>query len=626
MTTEEELSHLPAVPGVYYFQDKKGEVIYVGKAVSLRNRVRSYYQSGAQRSPKVRSLMDRATDLKYIVTDSEVEALILESNLIKEHRPRYNVVLKDDKSYPYLRITLGEEFPRIHITRRLVQDGSLYFGPYTQVGAVQETLNLLRKLFPFRTCKQKIAKAVKNETGQAIKTRQRPCLNHHLRRCLAPCCGLVSRQDYRVVIQEICLFLEGRQEDLLKRLTLRMEESAQKLEFEKAAQLRDQIKAIQRVIEKQKVVLKDRSNQDIIAAVQGKEIFCAMVFYVRSGKLIGREHFLLPNTEGMSSAEVITAFIKQYYHRVEFVPEKILLSEIVSEEKEVIARWLAQKKGSQVSLHVPFRGEKKKMIEMVKKNAWLSLQEAETEHLKLQGGEQQLCELARELDLEKIPGRLECFDVSNIQGFESVASMVVFEKGRICPDQYRRFKIRTVEGPNDYASLQEVLRRRFARAREEQRLINSGQLSGSGAGFHRLPDLVIVDGGKGQLSAAREVMREMGFENIPACGLAKEEELLFIEGKSEPVRLPGNSPVLHLVQRLRDEAHRFALAYHRKLRTRHNLKSLLDEIEGIGDVRRQALLKAFTSLEAISRASVEELAAVPGMNLPAAKAVYGFFH
>jgi len=348
MTTEEELSHLPAVPGVYYFQDKKGEVIYVGKAVSLRNRVRSYYQSGAQHSPKVRSLMNRATDLKYIVTDSEVEALILESNLIKEHRPRYNVVLKDDKSYPYLKVTLGEEFPRLHITRRLVQDGSLYFGPYTQMGAVQETLNLLRKFFPFRTCKQKITKAVKNETGRAIKTRQRPCLNHHLRRCLAPCCGLVSQQDYHVVIQEICLFLEGRQEDLLKRLTLRMEEAAKKLEFEKAAQLRDQVKAIQRVIEKQKVVLKDRSNQDIIAAVQGKEISCAMVFYVRSGKLIGREHFLLPNTEGMNSAGVITAFIKQYYHRVDFVPEKILLSEIVNEEKEVIARWLAQKKGSQV--------------------------------------------------------------------------------------------------------------------------------------------------------------------------------------------------------------------------------------------------------------------------------------
>lgn len=626
MTTEEKLSHLPAVPGVYYFQDKKGEVIYVGKALSLRNRVRSYYQPGTQHSPKVRSFLDRAADLKYIVTDSEVEALILESNLIKEYRPRYNVLLKDDKSYPYLKVTIKEEFPRVYITRRLVQDGSLYFGPYTQMGAVQETLNLLRQLFPFRTCKQKITKAVKNQTSQTTKTRERPCLNHHLKRCLAPCCGLVSQQDYRIVIQEICLFLEGRCEDLLKKLTLSMEEAAQKLEFEKAAQLRDQIKAIKRVVEKQKVVLKDRSNQDIIAAVQGKEISCAMVFYVRSGNLIGREHFLLPNTEGMSSAEVTTAFIKQYYHGVEYIPEKILLSEIVSEEREVIARWLTQKKGGQVNLHVPSRGEKKKMIEMVKRNAHLSLQEAETERLTCQTGEQQLCELARELGLEKIPGRLECFDVSNTQGFNSVASMVVFEKGRICPDQYRRFKIRTVEGPDDYASLQEVLKRRFARALEEQRLINSGQLSGSGAGFHRLPDLVIIDGGKGQLSAAREVMREMGFENIPACGLAKEEELLFIEGKSEPVRLPRNSPVLHLVQRLRDEAHRFALAYHRKLRTRHNLTSLLDEIKGIGDLRRRALLKAFPSLEAISRASVEELAAAPGMNLPAARAVYSFFH
>lgn len=623
MTPEEKLSHLPAAPGVYYFKNEKGGVIYVGKTISLKNRVRSYYQQSNLQSPKVRSLISRATDFEYIVTDNEVEALILESNLIKEHRPRYNVILKDDKSYPYLKVTLGEEFPRVYITRHTVKDGSLYFGPYIQVGAVQETLSLLRSLFPFRTCKQKITEA-ENGMGQSNAERKRPCLNYHIGRCLAPCCGMIGRQNYENIIQEVCLFLEGHQEDLLNRITLRMEESARKLEFEKAAQLRDQLKAIEQVIEKQKVVSSSRSNLDVIAAVQGEEIACVTVFYIRSGKLIGRDHFLLLNTENMDSAGIITAFLKQYYCRVDYIPEKIFLAEITEEEKAVISCWLTQKKGKQVKLQVPQRGEKKKMIEMVKKNAELALKEAEIERENKKAVEKAPEDLARELGLNKIPERLECFDVSNIQGSESVASMVVFENGRICPDQYRRFRIRLSEVPNDYASLQETLKRRFSRAIEEQNLINKGLLSVKKAGFYRLPDLIIVDGGKGQLSAALELINEIGFKNIPICGLAKEQELLFIEGKREPINLPRNSPALHLVQRLRDEAHRFALSYHRKLRTKRNFKSLLDEIEGIGPVRRRALLKAFPSLERISRATLEELAAVPGMNLSAAKAVHDY--
>jgi len=642
VTPEEKLSCLPARPGVYYFKDGAGKVIYVGKAVSLKNRVRSYYQDGAQQTPKVRSLMARAADFEYIVTDNEVEALILEANLIKEHRPRYNVFLKDDKSYPYLKVTLAEEFPRVGITRRLVQDGSRYFGPYTQVGAVHETLNLLRRLFPFRTCKQKIAAAAKEKqdrqcfkkgTGRDGKAPApapapagaRPCLNYHIRRCLAPCCGFVDRETYQAMIQEVCLFLEGRQEDLLKQLNYRMRSAAEALQFEKAAELRDQITAIKKVIAEQKIISVGRGDQDVIAAARGREMACAAVFYVRGGKVIGRETFYLPHPEGMDAAEIVTAFLKQYYHQADFIPGEILVSGLLSAEKEVLTSWLTQKRGGPVKLHVPVRGEKKKMVAMVLENARLSLEEAELARAGKQEMERVLARLAGVLGLGKVPERLECFDVSNLQGAENVAALVVFEKGRLCPEQYRRFKIRTVEGPDDYACLREAVRRRFLRAREEQKLINLGRLSTREGRFFRLPELVVVDGGKGQLSAAREVLDELGYAHIPVCGLAKKEESIFQEGKEEPLHLPGNSPVLHLLQNLRDEAHRFAVTYHRKLRNKRHLSSLLDEIEGIGPARRRALMKAFPSLAALRQASVEELARVEGMNRPAAEAVYRYF-
>lgn len=621
---EEKLGRLPNTPGVYFFKDSGGEVIYVGKAVSLKNRVRSYYHAGAGHSPKVRSLVERSVDFEYIVTDNEVEALILESNLIKEHRPRYNILLKDDKSYPYLKISLKEEFPRIQVTRNFVQDGSVYFGPYTQVGAIQDTLNMLRKLFPFRTCNQKITK-IDGGFGKASRT-NRPCLNHHLNQCLAPCSGFVTQEEYLAMIQEVCLFMEGRQEDVVKRIALRMDEASKKLEFEKAAGFRDQIKSIELVIEKQKVILKNPSNLDIIAAVHGQSLCCAMVFYMRSGKLVSREHFLLRNTEDLSSAEIVTAFIKQHYNNVDFVPEKILLSGIMEEEKRVIATWLSCKRGGKVKLCTPRRGENKRLIEMVEKNAVLALREAEITMQKKQLDDQALEELRKELGLQKTLTRLECYDISNTQGFENVASMVVFDQGRIAQELYRRFKIRTVEGPNDYACLQEVLKRRFLRAREEKELINSGRLSTKKAGFHHLPDLVIIDGGIGQLACVRQVMKETGFEYIPACSIAKGEEVIFMEGKDEPVRLPSNSPALHLVQRLRDEAHRFAIAYHRKLHASNSLSSVLNEIKGIGKVRQRALLTAFPSLAAISNATLDDLTEVPGMTLSAAQAVYNFFH
>lgn len=613
---EKKLKLLPAKPGVYLYRDAGGAIIYVGKAVSLKNRVRSYFQPGAQHQPKTKLMLEKVAGLDYIVTDSEVEALILEQNLIKEHRPRYNVLLKDDKSYPYLKVTLNENYPRVHITRRHVKDGARYFGPYTRVGAVNETLRLLKKIFPFRSCKQR-----------EPAMRGRPCLNHHIKRCLGPCCGLTDRETYRAMINEVCLFLEGRQDDLLKQLTARMEEAAANLQFERAAELRDQLQAVREVMEKQKVISAGFEDQDVIAMARADGETCIMVFFMRGGKMVGRDHFFLKDTEGLSRSDVLRAFIKQYYSTVDFIPREILLSDGVAEEKAVIEAWLGGKKGIKVFLKTPSRGEKKKLVEMVAKNALLTLEQVRSEGAARRGETAAaLAELAGALGLERPPGRLECYDISNTQGTGSVASMVVFEAGKPARDQYRRFKIRTVEGPDDYASMQEVLRRRFTRALEEKEMLRTGQLSSKEAKFYRLPDLVIVDGGKGQLSAARLVMRELGLDGIPVFGLAKEEELLFGAGLPGPVSLPGDSPALHLLQRLRDEAHRFAITYHRNLRGKAGLKSLLDEVAGIGAVRRRALLQAFGSVAGIEKASLEELTAINGMNKKAALAVYEFFH
>jgi excinuclease ABC subunit C len=616
MRLEEKLKYLPVGPGVYLYKDEAGKIIYVGKALSLKNRVRSYFQHGAQQPPKTRLMIEKVTDLDIIVTDSEVEALILEQNLIKEHRPRYNVMYKDDKSYPYLKVTLVDDFPRVMITRRHIKDGSRYFGPYTRVGAVNETMRLLKKIFPFRACKQK-----------EPAVRSRPCLNYHINRCLGPCSGQVDRDKYRSMINEVCLFLEGRQEDLIKLLAVRMEEAAAKLEFERAAQLRDQLQAVREVVERQKIITGGFEDQDVVAVAQAPDEACVMVFFVRGGKLIGREHFMLKGTEGLSGQEVLTAFIKQYYTDVDFVPGEILLAAEVGEEQPVIETWLTGKRGTRVFLKTPRRGEKKKLVEMVAKNAGLTLEQVRlAEESRRDSTVEALGELAGKLGLEKPPFRLECYDISNTQGVDSVAAMAVFEEGKPAPDQYRRFKIRTVEGPDDFASIQEALRRRFARAVEERELLSTGQISSKEAKFHVLPDLVIIDGGKGQLSAARHVMRQLGFSRIPAFGLAKEEELLFAEGQADPISLPPTSRALQLLQRLRDETHRFAVTYHRRLRGKASLKSLLDEVEGIGEVRRRTLLKAFGSLQEIEKATPEQLAAVKGMNKKAAQAVYDFFH
>jgi len=584
----------------------------VGKALSLKSRVRSYFTPSGQ-SPKVKSLTERAVQVEYIVTDSEVEALILECNLIKEHRPRYNVLLKDDKSYPYLKITMQEEFPRVQITRRVLKDGGLYFGPYTQVGAVNEVLNLIRRLFPFRTCKDK-----------DLKPKSRPCLNNHIRRCLGPCCGRVSREEYLAMIREVSLFLEGRQEELVKRLTFRMEDASVKMEYERAADLRDQIRAVEKILEKQKIISTRRDDQDVVAVANVENEAAVTVFFVRGGKMLGRENFILNGTKYFDREEIITSFAKQYYNSADFIPGEILLQEVDQAELVILSRWLSGKKGSKVSIAAPRRGEKKKLLELAEKNARLALDEFLLTSASRREAGLDAAELALALGLQEDCRRIECYDVSNIQGAEAVASMVVFESGKPSRDQYRRFKIKTVQGPDDFASMREVIGRRFQRGREEKELIGSGRLSTRQAKFNVFPDVIIVDGGRGQLSAALEAMAAAGF-TLPLFALAKEEEILFAPGREQPIRLPRDSGALYLLQRIRDEAHRFAVTYHRQLRTKRNLKSLLDEVEGIGEVRKKALLKAFPTIGAIAGATLDQLGAVPGMNRSSAQAVYSFF-
>lgn len=599
---QEKLKLLPAKPGVYLMRDAAGEIIYVGKAASLKNRVRSYFSSDHSDAPKVQAMVSHIADLEWIITDSEVEALILECNLIKKHRPKYNVRLVDDKHYPYLKVTLQDDYPRIVITRSIKKDGAKYFGPYTRSGAMYETLKLLRKLFPLRSC-----------SNSTLQRQDRPCLNYHIKRCLAPCAGKVTKERYGEIIQQVILFLDGKQEDLVKTLEAQMYQASEKLQFEKAAQLRDQIQAIHQVMAKQKVISPDLKDQDVIAMARGQGESCVELFFVREGKLNGREHYMMNGTDDMSRSEIMTAFVKQYYSTAREIPQEILLQEEI-EEREVIEEWLAAKKGKKVYLRVPKKGEKLRLVEMVAKNALMSLEEEElTRRKKTMMTKEAVLELQRELGLKTPPFRMECYDISNTQGTNSVGAMVVFENGEPKTSDYRRFKIKTVQGPNDYASMQEVLTRRFKRALDKE-----------DSKFSKLPDLIIIDGGKGQLSAAREVMRELGVAHIPTFGLAEEEELLFREGDPEPIVLPRNSPALYLVQRIRDEAHRFALSYHRQLRTKRAYRSLLDEVPGIGPKRKKALLKAFGSIEKIRQATVEELAQVDGMNMAAAQAVVDY--
>lgn len=591
-TVAEKLQVLPDRPGCYLMKNDQGKIIYVGKAVNLKRRVRSYFQSNARHSPKVKSMVARIADLETIITHSEIEALILECNLIKKHRPKYNISLRDDKTYPYIKVTMAEEYPRLYATRRVLKDGSRYFGPFTNAGAMHETIKLLRQLFMLRTCRK--------------MNTQRPCLQYHIHRCLAPCAGKVSSEKYRKIMEAVCLFLEGRSDTVVQKLQRDMLQAAENLEFETAARLRDQLAAVEQVRAKQNIVT-GSGDQDAVGLARSALGTCAQVFFVRSGKLVGRDHFLLNGSEEEDDGAVLAAFLKQYYSRAAFIPREILLPFPVADQP-LLAEWLSESKEGKVELAVPQRGTKRDLVLMAAGNAKILLeQQAAKLTLDQEQTEGAVAELGRYLELDVKPERIECFDISHIQGSETVASMVVFEGGLPKKSDYRRFKLQTVEGkPDDFKSMQEVMGRRYGKEEWE------------------LPDLIIVDGGKGQLSSALEIIRQCGFTG-PVVGLAKQFEYIYREGESDPVVLPRQSQALYLVQRIRDEAHRFAITYHRKLRSKRNLVSVLDHVQGIGPKRRQALWDHFGTLAKIKAASVEELAAAPGMNRTAAEAVYLFF-
>ena len=596
-TIAEKLKLLPGSPGVYIMKDARGEIIYVGKAIVLKNRVRQYFQSSRNQAPKVRAMVSHIADFETIMTANEVESLILEANLIKKHRPRYNIRLKDDKSYPYVKVTVQEEFPRVFITRRVVRDGARYFGPYTNVTALRDSLKLLKRLFPLRTCRT---------------MPDRPCLEYHIKRCLAPCVEKVTAEDYGAMIRAVLLFLEGRTDDVERELAHRMNRAAEGYHFETAARLRDQLTAVRKAAERQNIVT-GAGDQDAIGMARSAAGVCVQIFFIRSGKMIGREHFLLRGSEEESDADILRAFLEQYYNQATFVPREVLLPHAIDAAGQtVIERFLVEKKGGgKVALLTPQRGTKHDIVTMATGNAEKFLADEETR--RSLADEQTLGaveELGRYLGLKKPPQRMECFDISHNQGQETVASMVVFEGGMPKKSDYRRFKIKSAEGkPDDFLSMREVTTRRYVGLPEEE-----------------LPDLIIIDGGRGQLSSALAIIRnEAGHKTVPVVGLAKQFELVFTEGNSEPVELPRRSASLYLIQRIRDEAHRFAITFHRKLRGKRNLVSVLDHIVGVGPKRRQSLWSHFGTLDKIKAASVDELAAAPGMNRPAAEAVYHFF-
>ena len=588
------LAVLPEKPGVYLMHDASGKVIYVGKAVVLKNRVRSYFRNLASHTPKVKAMVAKIAEIETIVTSSEVEALILECNLIKKYRPRYNISLKDDKTYPYLKVTMQEDFPRLYVTRRHLRDGARYYGPYADAGAMHATVKLLRSMFPLRTCRK--------------MNPDRPCLNYHIKRCLAPCAGYISKADYHKMIKSVCMVLDGRTTELERDLKQQMQEAADNYAFEEAARLRDQLQAVARLNEAQKAVTNNGGDMDIFGLGQDMTGLCVQLFFVRKGKLIGRDNFFLPDG-GDTPQEFMTAFVKQYYNEATFIPKEVVLPYLPEEEeKQLIETWLADKAQRRVELLLPQRGVKKDLLKLANENAVKLLNERLRKgSLSLKNDLQAAEELQQALGLEHPLERMDCFDISHTQGSETVASMVVFRNGTSSKKDYRRYKIVSAEGkPDDFKSMQEVVYRRYR-------------------DYEDLPSLVVIDGGKGQLSSALEVIRGLGLDDLPVVGLAKREEEIFKPHQSESIMLDREGAALHLIQRIRDEAHRFAITYHRKLRGKRNLVSVLDLVEGIGPKRRQELWKAFKTLDAMRAASVEELAAVEGMNHAAAQTLYDFF-
>ena len=589
----EKVSHLPTTPGVYLWRDKYQRIIYVGKAINLRNRVRSYVQQDVNRSVKVTAMMRRAWDVETIQTKTEMEALILEATLIKEHHPKYNIMLRDDKTYPYVKITVQEDFPRLFMTRRLERDGAKYFGPFTDVTAVHHVLRILRSYYPLRTCK-------------SMKV-ERPCLQYHMHYCEGPCMKYVTVEAYRRYIDDIVALFEGKQVQVIQEITSKMEQASEDLEFELAAKYRDDLLSIQKVQEKQRMVTQ-RGDMDVLGMAIDGPMACIQLFFIRSGRLLGRENYFVQH-EGDSPELVMTEFIKQYYGGSTFIPKELLLP-MDSVDRELFSEWFSSMKGQQVEVSVPQRGYKKDLIKMAEENAQNFLAERRRQWqytIDKSGGA--VKKLAEVLDLPRLPERMECYDISHMQGAETVASMVVFEGGKPAKREYRRFKLKTVQGkPDDFASMAEIMERRYGNEKDWP-----------------MPDLIIIDGGKGQLNAALPVIRAMGVTDVPVISLAKRIEEVFVEGESESIILEHHTPELQLLQQIRDEAHRFAITYHRRLRGKRNLESVLDHVEGIGPKRRKALYKHFGNLDAMRVAELYELENVEGMNKKAALAVYEFF-
>ena len=614
---EEELKKLPGKPGVYLMHDARDEIIYVGKAVSLKNRVRQYFQSSRNKGPKIEKMVTHIARFEYILTDSELEALVLECNLIKEHRPKYNTMLKDDKTYPYIKVTLGEAYPRVLFSRQMKKDKSRYYGPYTSAAAVKDTIELIRKLYRLRSCSRVLPRDIGKE---------RPCLNYHIHQCLAPCQGYVSQEQYREQIRQAVDFLNGKFDPVLKDLEEKMRAAAAEMDFEKAAEYRDLMASVKQIAQKQKITDFDGEDRDIMALAMDDRDAVVQVFFVRQGRLIGREHFHVTIGNEDTPREVLSTFIRQYYAGTPFIPREIML-QMEIDDAEVVGQWLSSRRGQKIHIRVPKKGSREKLVELAARNARMVL-EQDREKIRREEGRTigAVREVAGWLKLGYVR-RMEAYDISNINGFETVGSMVVYEKGKPCRSDYRRFRLRTVAGPDDYASMREVLTRRFTHGmeeREQNRQKNLGEEYGS---FTRFPDLILMDGGRGQVNIALQVLDELGLE-IPVCGMVKDDyhrtRGLYYNNVEIPI--DTHSEGFRLITRIQDEAHRFAIEYHRSLRSKEQVHSVLDDIPGIGPERRKALMRAYESLEAIREADVESLKAVPSMNEKAAVSVYQFFH
>ena len=614
---EEELKKLPACPGVYIMHDDKDAIIYVGKAISLKNRVRQYFQKSRNLGIKKEQMVEQIARFEYIITDSELEALVLESNLIKEHRPKYNTMLKDDKNYPFIKVTVGEEFPRIMLARKMKKDKSRYFGPYTSSTAVKDVIELTRKLYHLRSCNRSLPRDIGKE---------RPCLYYHIKQCNGPCQGYISQEDYKKQVEGLLDFLNGNHREILKELEEKMLQASDKLDFEEAAQYRDLIQSVEKIGERQKITDQHREDKDIIAAAIEGEDAVAQVFFMRDGKLIGRDHFYMKIAPGDDRKGVLSSFLKQFYAGTPFIPKEIMLQEEV-EDMELVAQWLEKKKGQKVRITVPKKGTKEKLVELAYQNAQMVLQR-DKERIKREEGRTigAVKEIAALLGLAEI-NRIEAFDISNISGFQSVGSMVVYEKGKPKKSDYRKFRIKWVKGANDYASMEEVLTRRFIHGLDEQEERKAENLEDDYGSFTRFPDLLMMDGGKGQVNIALDVLEKLDL-HIPVCGMVKDDRhrTRGLYYNNEEIPIDKDSEGFKLITRIQDEAHRFAIEYHRSLRSKGQVHSMLEDIPGIGPARRKALMKHFKGLEGIREATVEELAAIDSMNEKSAGEVYAFFH